>query len=70
MHGKLEILLDRVKTAGTRTGKNLVAFSGGVDSSLVAHAVRTMFPGNSLAILGVSASLAGGQRAMARVDLP
>ncbi len=65
MNANIDILLARVRDAGTRTGKNLVAFSGGVDSSLVAHAVNAVFPGNSLAVLGVSASLSADQRASA-----
>jgi len=46
--------------------KNVVAFSGGVDSSLVAYLVHQAFPGNSMACLGVSASLPVDQLMLAR----
>ena len=42
-----------------------VAFSGGVDSSVVAHAVKTVFPDSAIAMLGVSASLSKEQKQLA-----
>lgn len=56
----------RVSSSGAADGKNLVAFSGGVDSSLVAALVHQVFPDNSLACLGVSAALPGAQLHLAR----
>lgn len=47
-------------------GKNVVAFSGGVDSSLVAALVHEVFPGNTMAYVGVSASLPAAQLQLAR----
>jgi pyridinium-3,5-biscarboxylic acid mononucleotide sulfurtransferase len=48
-------------------GRLGVAFSGGVDSSvLLALAARALGPGNTLAILGVSASLATDEHRLAR----
>ncbi len=46
--------------------RHLVAFSGGVDSSVVAALVHRAFPGRSLAVLGVSAGLGEAARARAR----
>jgi len=46
---------------GSPAGVNLVAFSGGVDSSLVAYLVHRAFPGSSVACLGRSASLPDDQ---------
>ena len=46
--------------------QNLIAFSGGVDSSVVAYAVNQVFPLNSLCILGRSASLPNDQLEIAR----
>lgn len=48
------------------SGMNLIAFSGGVDSTLVAAAVHRVFPTNTLAIIGVSASLPLDQLLLAR----
>ncbi len=64
---KYSILLDRVKAFGTSSGHNIIAFSGGVDSSLVAHAVHEIFPNNSTACLAVSPSLSSVQYELARV---
>jgi uncharacterized protein (TIGR00268 family) len=44
---------------------HVVAFSGGIDSSLVAAAVHRAFPKSSVAVLGVSPSLPASQRDMA-----
>lgn len=63
---RLEALTARVLAAGTRDGMNVVAFSGGVDSSLVAQLVHRAFPGNSRACIGVSAALPQAQLRLAR----
>lgn len=44
---------------------NVIAFSGGVDSSLVAALVHCVFPTNSAACLGVSPSLSDHQHQQA-----
>ena len=51
---------------GRTNGMNIVAYSGGVDSSLVALLVHRAFPSNSMACLGVSASLPSEQLKLAR----
>lgn len=56
---------EEVARVGTRTGMNLVAFSGGVDSSVVARVVHDVFPDRSRAVLGVSPSLSREQRELA-----
>lgn len=58
-------LLETTSQLGIRGGRNLVAFSGGVDSALVAHAVHAVFPERAIACLGVSGSLSAAQRRMA-----
>lgn len=58
-------LLDRIAREGTATGRNLVAFSGGVDSSLVAQAVYAVFPGNCEAVMALSPSVSADMRALA-----
>ncbi|MDT8325320.1 MAG: TIGR00268 family protein [Bacteroidota bacterium] len=58
-------LLERVRREGTATGRNLVAFSGGVDSSLVARAVYTVFPENSEAVMALSPSVSTEMRTLA-----
>jgi uncharacterized protein len=47
-------------------GSNVVAYSGGVDSSLVAAVVRQSFPTNSFACIGISAALPDIQKDIAR----
>lgn len=44
---------------------HVVAFSGGVDSSVVAAGVFQLFPENSIACLGISPSLSSIQRELA-----
>ena len=56
----------RVLSLGATDGKNIVAFSGGVDSSLVAALVHQAFPDNSLACVGVSSALPANQLDLAR----
>ena len=56
-------LLARVTAALGNPARLGVAFSGGVDSSvLLAVATRSLGPSRTLAVLGVSASLAGAER--------
>mmetsp|Transcript_4656 Transcript_4656/g.6959 ORF Transcript_4656/g.6959 Transcript_4656/m.6959 type:complete len:293 (-) Transcript_4656:42-920(-) len=45
---------------------NIIAYSGGVDSSLVAAVVHKVFPSNSIACIGVSAALSTEQLDQAR----
>jgi len=61
-------LLDRVARVGLPVsgGRNLVAFSGGVDSSVVAAAVHKVFPDNSSAVIGRSSALPVSQLRLAR----
>lgn len=47
-------------------GPCIVAFSGGVDSAVVAHAAQLALGGDALAMTGVSASLASGELDLAR----
>lgn len=58
-------LLLETEDLGTQDGLNLVAFSGGVDSSLVAAAVRQVFPENSEAIMALSPSVSQAMKEMA-----
>ena len=62
----LSALREQVHSAGTDTGLNLIAFSGGVDSSLVAALVHEVFPERAVAVIGVSASLPQEQLELAR----
>lgn len=48
------------------TGINLLAFSGGVDSSVVAAGLQKVFPLNSRCVIGVSGSLSKSQLELAR----
>jgi uncharacterized protein (TIGR00268 family) len=61
-----EHILNRVRSQGTKSGLNIVAFSGGVDSSLAAFLVHHAFPENSRACIGVSPSLSSIQLSSAR----
>ncbi|MFA6233951.1 MAG: TIGR00268 family protein [Bacteroidota bacterium] len=55
-------LLDDIAAQGNEAQRHLVAFSGGVDSSLVAKAVRDVFPHTSEAVMALSPSVAGTMR--------
>ncbi|KDO18945.1 hypothetical protein SPRG_15800 [Saprolegnia parasitica CBS 223.65] len=59
-------MVQHVAALGSRKTLNVVAFSGGVDSSVVAALVHEAFPTNSVACLGVSAALPSEQLALAR----
>ncbi|EQC31647.1 hypothetical protein SDRG_10812 [Saprolegnia diclina VS20] len=59
-------MVRHVAALGSPNTLNVVAFSGGVDSSVVAALVREAFPTNSVACLGVSAALPSEQLALAR----
>ena len=50
--GLLARALSRVREGGTAHGTNLVAYSGGVDSSLVAALLARAYPANSYACIG------------------
>mgnify|MGYP000293646729 CR=1 FL=1 len=50
-------LLDEIRRLGTAGTVHLVAFSGGVDSSLAAKAVHAVYPGSSEAIMALSPSV-------------
>jgi asparagine synthetase B (glutamine-hydrolysing) len=54
MSSLLRPALARVLREGTSTGSNLIAFSGGVDSSLVAALLHEAFPGQAYACIGKS----------------
>ncbi len=60
-----ESLLSDIAALGTRDGVNLIAFSGGVDSSLVARAVFDVFPENSEAVMALSPSVSRAMREQA-----
>lgn len=63
-------LIARVRTLGNTTSQsktaNLIAFSGGVDSSVVAALVHRAFPRTSTAVLGVSNAVHTEQIHLAR----
>lgn len=62
----LEAAADRVTLALGDPGRVGIAFSGGVDSSvLLALAVRALGPGRTIAVLGISPSLAEDERTAA-----
>ena len=66
LNGGVAIMADRVTEALGNPDRLGVAFSGGVDSSvLLALAARARGPARTLAILGVSPSLARDERAAA-----
>ncbi|CAM9183453.1 unnamed protein product, partial [Hapterophycus canaliculatus] len=63
MQSTLRMLRSRVRSLGASAadGKNIVAFSGGVDSSLVAALVHEAYPSSSQACVGVSSALPAAQ---------
>ncbi|CAM9463342.1 unnamed protein product [Scytosiphon promiscuus] len=68
MQSTLRMLRSRVRSLGASAadGKNIVAFSGGVDSSLVAALVHEAYPSSSQACVGVSSALPAAQLHLAR----
>lgn len=71
MQSTITALRSRVRSLGAPAaaaadGKNIVAFSGGVDSSLVAALVHHVFPGSSQVCVGVSSALPSAQLDLAR----
>lgn len=58
--------LDRTQSLVHRDGENIVAFSGGLDSSVVAYGLHRVAPNNSRAVIGISASVSEEQRTLAR----
>ncbi|MBN1449341.1 MAG: TIGR00268 family protein [Bacteroidetes bacterium] len=59
-------LINVVRRMGSTEGINLIAFSGGVDSSLVAKAVHDAFPLNSEAVIALSPSVQRSMQQQAR----
>ncbi len=55
-------LLIDIADSGVAMGVNYVAYSGGVDSALVACAVHEIFPENSLAVMALSPSVSLSMR--------
>ncbi len=55
-------LLHAIAEQGGAARRHLVAFSGGVDSSLVAKAVFDVFPASTEAVMALSPSVAGAMR--------
>lgn len=68
MQSTIAALRSRVLSLGSSAadGKNIVAFSGGVDSSLVAALVHDAFGSTSQACVGVSSALPAAQLHLAR----
>ena len=63
----LKSLIEHVKRLGSEDGLNVVAYSGGVDSSLVAYLVHEAFPsGRAAACIGISPSMSKYQLTAAR----
>jgi uncharacterized protein (TIGR00268 family) len=59
-------MLLEIENMGSAEGSNLIAFSGGVDSSLVAHAVHAVFPHTSEAVMALSPSVSQSMQRQAQ----
>lgn len=59
-------LLARTESLGSPHALNVVAFSGGIDSTLASYLVREVFPTASRAVIGVSHALPQEQLQIAR----
>lgn len=66
MNAELQLKCDRLLEILTGYGRVAVAFSGGVDSALVAKAAALACGANALAVTGVSPSLASGELELAQ----
>ncbi len=66
MNAELQLKCDRLLEILTGYGRVAVAFSGGVDSALVAKAAALACGSNALAVTGVSPSLASGELELAQ----
>lgn len=63
----LQSIFEKILVVGNKwDSSHIVAFSGGCDSSVVAATVFTVFPHNSFAVIGKSASLPNSQLVLAR----
>ena len=64
----MSLLLTKIRLSGIpkSAGKNIIAYSGGVDSSVAAALVHRMFPENTIAVTGISPSLSKVQLNQAR----
>lgn len=58
-------LLEEIRRLGAAGTMHLVAFSGGVDSSLAAQAVHAVYPDSSEAIMALSPSVSGSMKEQA-----
>ena len=59
-------LLARTESLGSPHALNVVAFSGGIDSTLASYLVHEVFPTASRAVIGVSHALPQEQLQIAR----
>ena len=62
----VEHLLEVTRRLGSADASNVIAFSGGVDSSLVAKLVHETFPKTAVAAIGRSDALPKTQLRLAR----
>ncbi len=54
----ISMLLNKIAKYGVlpSVGKNIIAYSGGIDSTVTAALVYRMFPQNTIAVTGISSS--------------
>ena len=64
----ISMLLNKIAKYGVlpSVGKNIIAYSGGIDSTVTAALVYRMFPQNTIAVTGISSSLSQTQLDQAR----